>query len=139
MIKIYFAGSIRGGRDDKALYLSIIRHLQTKAIVLTEHIGDDNLSSSGETSLTDRQIYERDLQWLRESDVVVAEVTTPSLGVGFEIARALDWKKKVICLFRENPGRRLSAMISGCDALQVEYYHNTDEIAVILDSLFPGN
>lgn len=37
--------------------------------------------------------------------VVVAEVTQPSLGVGYELGRAVDMKKKVLCLFRPSSGR----------------------------------
>ena len=34
-MKIYFAGSIRGGRSDAALYHDIIEHIKEKDIVLT--------------------------------------------------------------------------------------------------------
>ena len=37
--------------------------------------------------------------------VLVAEVTQPSLGVGYEIGRAFDFKLKVLCLFRPESGR----------------------------------
>jgi 2'-deoxynucleoside 5'-phosphate N-hydrolase len=47
-MKIYFAGSIRGGRDDKELYLDIIKWLGKYGTVLTEHIGDATLSALGE-------------------------------------------------------------------------------------------
>ena len=40
---IYFCGSIRGGRDDAALYKRIIDQLKQYGEVLTEHIGDPNL------------------------------------------------------------------------------------------------
>ena len=43
--KIYFAGSIRGGRVDAALYRRIIEHIQQTDIVLTEHVGDLSLSA----------------------------------------------------------------------------------------------
>ncbi len=76
-MKIYFAGSIRGGRDDKDLYLEIIKLLGNYGKVLTEHIGDAKLSELGE-NLESTHIYNRDMNWLREADVVVAEVTTPS-------------------------------------------------------------
>ena len=51
------------------------------------------------------------------SDIVVAEVTNPSLGVGYEIGRALEHNIKVICLFRPTKGFSLSAMISGCPVI----------------------
>ena len=80
-MKIYFAGSIRGGRDDQELYMRLIQELGKYGTVLTEHIGDKTLSALGE-SVDEKFIFERDMQWVGEADVVVAEVSTPSLGVG---------------------------------------------------------
>ena len=57
------------------------------------------------------------MDWLMSSDVMVAEVTNPSLGVGYEIGRALENNKKVICLFRNSSDKRLSAMIRGAKEL----------------------
>ena len=112
---IYFAGAIRGGRADQALYLQIIELLRGHGTVLTEHIGAATLTPSGE-ELSDAFIHDRDLDWLRSADVLVAEVTTPSLGVGYEIGRSIEWGKPVLCLYRPGEGRRLSGMIAGCHA-----------------------
>ena len=121
-MKIYFAASIRGGRDDSSLYSKIIEYLREYGEVLTEHIGLESLTSDGELTMTDRQIHDRDMRWLKLSDVIVAEVTNPSLGVGYEIARALDNNKKVICLYREEGDKKLSAMISGSqDIVNISY------------------
>lgn len=65
-----------------------------------------NLLSLEELNLTDTQILERDMEWLSKSQVVIAEVTQPSLGVGFEIARAITLNKPVLCLFRPSSGQR---------------------------------
>lgn len=46
-LKIYFAGSIRGGRQDVQLYARIIRVLQQYGTVLTEHVADPSLEKSG--------------------------------------------------------------------------------------------
>ena len=72
------------------------------------------------------EIYVRDVEWLREADVVIAEVTTPSLGVGYEVARAAVMGKPVVGLFRPEAGRRLSAMIRGNPAVQVLEYASAD-------------
>ena len=125
-MKIYFAGSIRGGREDKNLYSQIIKNLQKYGTVLTEHIGDQNLTDSGE-DLSDKFIYERDLYWIKESDIVVAEVTQPSLGVGYEIGKAEEHEKKILCLYREN-NKRISAMISGNENLATLKYNTLDEL-----------
>ncbi len=133
--KIYCAASIRGGREDKALYLQIIELLGKYGQVLTEHIGDQTLSVWGEDSLTDSQIYERDMAWLAQADVMVAEITTPSLGVGYEIGK-MENKKPILCLFRKQDGKRISAMISGNQNILTKEYKELSDIEKILESFF---
>lgn len=135
-MKIYFAGSIRGGRDDKELYSRIIKLLSYYGTVLTEHIGDKTLSEMGEDGLSEEYIYKRDMRWLKESDVVVAEVTTPSLGVGYEIAKAEDLNKKILCIFRPTPDRRLSTMIAGNKQTTVTEYRSIEELEKVLANFF---
>ncbi|WP_346856211.1 nucleoside 2-deoxyribosyltransferase [uncultured Draconibacterium sp.] len=132
-MKIYFAGSIRGGREDAALYFKIIDHLKLFGEVLTEHVGDPSLTSAGDDGPSDKFIHDRDLEWLNASDVIVAEVTTVSMGVGYEIGRAVESGKKVLCLFRPDSGKNLSAMISGCDALTLSEYSVLEEAKTAID------
>jgi hypothetical protein len=40
------------------------------------------------------------MSWLKEADVIVAEVSTPSLGVGYEIGKAEDMGKRILCLYK---------------------------------------
>lgn len=127
-MKIYFCASIRGGREMREEYQKLIAMLQVHGKVLTEHIADPSHIPQAELELTDTQIYEQDRAWLEEADVVVAEVTTPSLGVGFEIGYALQLKKPILCLFREGADKRLSAMITGCNDIQTIYYSILDEL-----------
>ena len=122
-MKIYFAGSIRGGRQDAEKYFELIDFLSTQAEVLTEHVGSPELADQGEDDLSDQQIYQRDLEWLESCDAVVAEITTPSLGVGYELGIAEKLEKPVLCLFDESqPEFRLSAMLSGNEKIQVCRY-----------------
>ena len=137
-MKIYFAGSIRGGRKDQELYLEIVKKLSAYGTVATEHIGDKRLSSYGEMKLSDNDIYSRDVAWLTESDMVIAEVTTASLGVGFEIGLAENLQKKVLCLYREQEGKRLSAMIAGSPHLIVRTYRELGDLDKIFAEFLPG-
>ncbi len=134
-MKIYFAGSIRGGREDKELYFEIISLLSKHGSVLTEHVGDRTLSSLGEAGLTDEYIYERDMVWLNEADVIVAEVTTISLGVGYEIGK-MENLKPILCLYRDKEGKQISAMIKGNKNLRVEKYKTIQDIQTILERFF---
>ena len=133
--KIYFAGAIRGGRDDAAIYLDIVKRLAKYGHVLTEHIGDSAMTSVGETT-DDKQIHHRDLEWLRESGILVAEVTAPSLGVGYEIGKATEWGKPVLCLYRPTAGRALSAMIAGSTGVVLKEYQSTNELEEIFAKFF---
>ena len=134
---IYFAGSIRGGRGDRALYGHIIRLLQSYGRVLTEHIADEGLTQEGE-SLGDAEIHDRDMDWLRSASCVVAEVTTPSLGVGYEIGRAVELKIPVLCLFRSEEGKKVSAMIAGCPGVTMKQYTVISDLAGVFDEFFLG-
>ncbi len=135
-MKIYFAGSIRGGRDDVGLYLQIIEHLKKYGEVLTEHVGDKNLALLGEDGVKDDYIHNRDLEWFLQSNVVVAEVTTPSLGVGYEIGRAVENQKRVLCLYRPQDGKRLSAMIAGSPDVTNAEYKTLEDAKKIIDDFF---
>lgn len=66
--KIYFAGSIRGGRVDASLYQRMIDYIKQTGTVLTEHIGKTNMSLKAQTKAIDIHIYERDIEWLKQSD-----------------------------------------------------------------------
>lgn len=120
--RIYFSASISGGRQDAPRYAALIAALGRAGRVLTDHIGSANLTAGGEAAAVDSEIYARDVAWLEEADVVIAEVTTPSLGVGYEVARATQLNKPVVCLFRPEEGRRLSAMIRGNPRVTVLEY-----------------
>ena len=113
MKKVYFAGSIRGGRQDAALYGEVIAFMGERGCrVLTEHVGLESLQQEGERTMTEEEIFLRDMAWLTECDLVVAECTTPSHGVGYELARARDMGKEVHIFYDLSRGR-LSAMLAG--------------------------
>ena len=134
-MNIYFAASIRGGRADWASYLEIVKQLRGFGNVLTEHVGDVELSALGE-DIGDDKIHERDLGWLRESDCLVAEVTTPSLGVGYEIGKATEWQKPVLCLYRPSDDRKLSGMIAGCSDVTLREYQTTEGLHEVFEKFF---
>ena len=135
-MKIYFAGSIRGGRDDKDIYLKIIEILSKYGSVLTEHVGNVNLTEQGETNITEEYIYKRDVRWVDESDIVIAEITRPSLGVGYEIGYAESKGKKIICLYREiEPNKKVSAMILGNSYINVKKYSDYKELVEFFETI----
>ncbi|MEK6822789.1 MAG: nucleoside 2-deoxyribosyltransferase [Nanoarchaeota archaeon] len=121
-MKIYFAASIRAGRHDRSTYETLIRHCQKCGEVLTEHVSDAADIPEADKGKVEHEIYKRDMAWLMSADVVIAEVTTPSLGVGYEIAKAEVAGKKVLCLWRPADCKHLSAMIAGTPHARIVPY-----------------
>lgn len=135
-LKIYFAASIRGGRENQQSYEKIISCIQQKAQVLTEHIGSASLTHEGESGLSDKEIFERDIAFIEKAHAVIAEVTIPSLGVGYELGFAQATGKPVLCLYNTNAEKPLSAMIAGNAYFGVNCYDSLpDACAAIEDFL----
>ncbi len=112
MIKIYYAASMRGDRSNLADNKYIVRRLEELGYnILTKHVVEEVLDI--ERGLTPREVFERDIKLLEEADLVVADVSFPSLGVGFEIAYTLLRGKDVLAICREDRVEKTSSMILG--------------------------
>lgn len=132
--KVYFAGSIRGGRVDAELYRRIIAYIQRTNTVLTEHVGKDNLCLVEQGRERDAMIYDQDTAWLRESDILIGECTCPSLGVGYELAYAERFG--IPChLFYNKSKTQMSAMLTGNSYFDIHPYESEDEIFSVLDEI----
>lgn len=125
-MNIYFCGSIRGGREDAGLYHRMIEFLKGYGKVLTEHVGDPALTEMGNDG-TSEDIWKRDTDWLKESDIVLAECSRPSHGVGYEVAYAEALGKETHIFYGGADGR-LSAMLEGCPNYGIHYYKSEDEL-----------
>lgn len=135
-MNIYFAAAVRGGREELPFYEKIVSLLKQYGTVLTEHVADSSLSSHGETEMTSHEILEREMSRLKESDIVIAEVTTSSLGVGAVIANAIELHKKIFCLYRGIHTDKLSALIKGQEEIKVYTYQNETDLHQIFKKIF---
>ena len=132
--KVYFAGSIRGGRVDAGLYGRIIDYIQRTDRVLTEHVGHPELNLLERGRDRDGEIYAQDTAWLRESDLLIAECSCPSLGVGYELAYAERFGKP--CWIFYNPSKtQLSAMLTGDPYFHILPYGREEEIYPLIDQI----
>ncbi len=110
-MNIYFACSITGGREFEAVYQDLAAAMLADGhSVPTAHLASSTVMEL-EAVVSPRDVYERDVTWIREADALVAEVSVPSHGVGYEIGFALNAGKRVLCLLKE--GRKISKMVSG--------------------------
>ncbi len=110
-MNLYFSCSLTGGRADQPVYAAIVDFLQALGHrVPTAHLAHPEIMAE-EAVIEPQVVYRRDVQWLDQAQAVIAEVSTPSHGVGYEIAWALRAGKPVLCLYRH--GARVSKMITG--------------------------
>ena len=110
-MNIYFACSITGGREFESVYQEIVAALISDGHEIpTAHLAQSSVMVD-EQVIAPGEVYHRDVTWIQNCDVLIAEVSVPSHGVGYEIGYALNAAKQVFCIHQE--GRKVSKMITG--------------------------
>ena len=130
-MNIYFACSITAGREFEPVYQAIVAALVADGHEIpTAHLAKSGVSID-ENTLAPRAVYDRDVNWIQNCDVLIAEVSVPSHGVGYEIGHALNAGKRVCCLYRND--RRVSKMITGNPhpALTIKEYSTVEQVLSI--------
>jgi nucleoside 2-deoxyribosyltransferase len=131
-MKLFFAGSIRGGGGYGKVYRRIIALLSSHGEVISEHLyNNETPKKAGEKS--DASIHARDTGAIRLADLVFAEVSHPSIGVGYEIGFAESIGIPVIALYHGGSEHRLSAMISGNQNIVTLTYDTFEELGSLLE------
>jgi nucleoside 2-deoxyribosyltransferase len=134
MTKVYFACSIRGG-GDTSLYLAIVNAIKLAGgDVLSEIFVHDAINYGG-SPLPAEDIYKRDTEMIHDCDVVIAEVTNPSLGVGYELAYAEKLNRPILCLYSKTATKKLSAMVEGNHYNTLKYTDPNEIVATVKDFL----
>jgi 2'-deoxynucleoside 5'-phosphate N-hydrolase len=137
MATIYFSGAITGGRGDVPLYRRIVEKLEAEGHrVFAGVVAASDVTTSGE-ALDSESIFERDLKWIADvaasSGILVAEVSQPSTGVGYEIAAArYRFGIPVICLYRPAYTKRCTAMVSGDRGIETIEYDDASVDAMLV-------
>ncbi|NOT05909.1 MAG: hypothetical protein HOP27_15045 [Anaerolineales bacterium] len=126
-MNIYFACSITGGREFETVYQEIVAALIADGhIIPTSHLAQSEVIEN-ERILAPQDVFERDVNWIKNCDVLIAEVSVPSHGVGYEIGYALHIGKPALCIYQKD--HRVSKMITGnpTRALTIQAYSNVEE------------
>ena len=136
---IYLACTVRGDRSGVLAGRAICERLQHHGHdVLTTHLLADNVEAS-ESQLTERDVFRRDLAWLTACDVLVAEASGSSYGVGFEVGfvlgRAHTTGQRVVVLYDAARRDKVSRLITGNDsaACTTLEYASIEELTAIID------
>jgi len=116
-LRIYLACTVRGDRGAVAGLRELVHDLEAAGhIVLTKHLLDDNVETA-EAALAERQVYERDIEWLEACDLLIADASGSSFGVGFEVGYVLGRSERsaqrVLLLYRADRRDTISRLIVG--------------------------
>lgn len=133
MKNIYFSCSLTGGRKDEEIYGKIVDYLLAAGHqVPTEHLARPEVMAE-ERVVDPQEVFIRDIAWVTACDVLIAEVSTPSHGVGYEIAYALGIGKPVLCCYRD--GAAVSKMLTGnrTPGFTILPYRSADEAIELVE------
>jgi len=138
-MRIYLACTVRGERSGVLAGRAICERLQQLGHdVLTTHLLADDVDRT-ESALTEAQVYRRDVDWLARCDVLVAEASGSSYGVGFEvgyiIGRARETRQRVLLVYDAARRGSVSRLIAGnCDAACTTFpYRSIDDLIAFID------
>jgi nucleoside 2-deoxyribosyltransferase len=132
-MNIYFSCPITGGREYQPIFEIMVDHLLSREHeVPTEHLARPEVMSL-ESVADPEDVFQRDIAWINECEAMIAEVSIPSHGVGYEIAYAVSVEKPVLCCSRR--GVPVSKMITGNNSpsLVVRTYGEDEEVLELID------
>lgn len=137
-MNIYCAGAIKGDISYQHFYKEIVEYLSESGHIAYSEL---NKEISTSPSLSDREIFTRDIQWLKESELMIAEISGPSLGVGFEISFALYVLNIPVLALHHSDKGKVSAMITGCtsDLISVKDYSTSEEVRELINHFISYN
>lgn len=133
-MNIYFSGSIYGGRQKLESYKKLIKELSKFGKVLNEEVADDNVILD-EANTEDSDIFESLEEKINKADLIFAEVTVASLGVGYEIGYADKINKRIICVYDKAVIPKITTMLRGNNRLKIIPYTDINEIINNLENI----
>ena len=108
------------------VYIHIIEILKKQGhTVVSEHVASIDLEER-ESKITDEEIFNNDIGYIDDCECLVADVTIPSVGVGYEICYAVSKGKNVLCVYRDDAN--VSAMVRGNKRILSAPYKNMEEL-----------
>ena len=136
-MKIYFGFTVAGDRSGIDTARKVVHQLEEMGHeVLTRHLVSDN-AWEADRSVSPQDVYRRDMAWLGQCELFIAEVSGSSFGLGFETGYILGaTSKKVVLLYRRDVEQRVSLLITGnahpnCTLVP---YTNLDEVMRFVNS-----
>ena len=130
MSRVFLSGSIRGGRRLVETYRFMADVMLSAGVeVLSEHVARKTVFDD-EREMSEQEIFMRDVGGIQQCDCLVAEVSVPSIGVGYEICYAVGLEKPVLCVYERDSN--VSAMVLGNKGVVAQSYGDPDELRQIV-------
>src|SRR5277367_6771042 len=113
-MKIYFGFTVAGDRSGIEVARKVVLQLEEMGHeVLTRHLVSEN-AWEADRLISPQEVYRRDMIWLEQCELFIAEVSGSSFGLGFETGYLLGaTNKRVILLYRRELEQKVSLLISG--------------------------
>lgn len=113
-MKIYFGFTVAGDRSTLENARKIVGCLEDLGHeVVTRHLVNDD-ARAADRELGSETVYRRDMAWLLSCDLLVAETSGSSFGVGYEAGYLLAGARvKVILFYRREMDGKISFLITG--------------------------
>jgi len=114
-MKAYFTAALRGKKELGENYSKIVELLKLKGFtVVADHIMEEGIEQkiSQQTPEEKHKVYKHLLDKIKSADLLVAEISTPSISVGHEISYALEMSKPVVVLHTKG---LTSSLLEGLD------------------------
>jgi nucleoside 2-deoxyribosyltransferase len=132
-MKIYFGFTVAGDRSTVMAARTIVGILEEMHHeVLTRHLVEDS-AWEADRSITPKEVYLRDINWLEQCDMFIAEVSGSSFGLGFETGYLLGaTTKEVVLFYRRDVESKISLLITGITHpnCRLVPYSDLNEVAV---------
>lgn len=126
-MRVYLAAAMTNAARDLGVIRALLAAIEGEGHeVPTRHVADPR-GREVEGEATDAEVAQRDLAWVMGCDALVAEVSTPSHGVGVEVATALQHGVPVLLLHRRDAV--VSRLMLGLAGVESAAYSDPDAIA----------
>lgn len=130
---VYCAGAIKGDSSYRESYQEMVNIVKGEGHSALSELNPDFHYAF---PLNVNQVFQRDIKWIEKSSAMIAEISGPSLGVGFEISYALYVRECPVLALYDSEAEQVSAMITGCDSelLYIKKYSDINELGEIIKS-----
>lgn len=128
---LYYAHSIRWTHiDGEWTAIEVLDYLHS----LGHTVSSEEFYTQQNGNMSDTEIFSRDISMIQQSDLILANVTNPSLGVGYELGYAESLGKPIVCFYQSSLVSYVSAMVTWNPSFYTNGISNIQELDALITS-----